>query len=404
VIERSFRRLTVADEDIRMLLEAILEYFGWLKATQEPRGSPRSEHYGQILIEFLIFSIHRDIAWNDMFRFDTFRAFRKYSGLKNTSSTIIGLSGYLHQKRRIPQPLEIPNYQVQLPDVYEQYLLDLEQTKEVSTGQLRASRRVLASFDQYLQNHQIDLSGLRIEHLDAFLAAFNKPFSTLTRKAYRYRLRGFLKYLYCERGVLRRDLAPLLVGPPVYSQSKPPTFLRPEEVKTLFASLKLNSPKEIRTYAMVYLAYTLGLRPVEISNISLDDISFQRAELTVRKRKTNNPTILPLPDKTLKAIAAYVLKVRPKSTYRELFLSALAPYKPVSSAVVTYHIAKAMKQAGLPSTSYWLRHSYAQHLLQIGRSIYEIKEMLGHENIRSTQRYLHIHTELMRKVLFNETL
>jgi len=63
-----------------------------------------------------------------------------------------------------------------------------------------------------------------------------------------------------------------------------------------------------------------------------------------------------------------------------------------------------MKKAGLCSTSYWLRHTYAQNLLQIGRSIYEIKEMMGHESIRSTQRYLHIHTELMRKVLFDETL
>jgi site-specific recombinase XerD len=42
--------------------------------------------------------------------------------------------------------------------------------------------------------------------------------------------------------------------------------------------------------------------------------------------------------------------------------------------------------------------------LQLGRSIYEIKEMLGHENIQSTQRYLHIHTALMRKVLFDEEL
>jgi len=51
-----------------------------------------------------------------------------------------------------------------------------------------------------------------------------------------------------------------------------------------------------------------------------------------------------------------------------------------------------------------LRHSYAQHLLHIGSTIYEIKEMMGHESIQSTQRYLHIHTEMMRKVLFDETL
>jgi site-specific recombinase XerD len=63
-----------------------------------------------------------------------------------------------------------------------------------------------------------------------------------------------------------------------------------------------------------------------------------------------------------------------------------------------------MKEAGLSSSAYWLRHTYAQNLLGMGRSIYEIKEMMGHENIQSTQRYLHVDIERMRKVLFNETL
>ncbi|NIM96668.1 MAG: site-specific integrase, partial [candidate division Zixibacteria bacterium] len=88
--------------------------------------------------------------------------------------------------------MEIPDYQVRLPDIYEQYLLYLEQTKELSNGHPRASRRVLASFDEYLKNHKIGLSALKIEHLDAFLAEFNKPFSTVTCKTYLYRLRGFL--------------------------------------------------------------------------------------------------------------------------------------------------------------------------------------------------------------------
>ena len=61
-----------------------------------------------------------------------------------------------------------------------------------------------------------------------------------------------------------------------------------------------------------------------------------------------------------------------------------------------------MKEAGLPCSGYWLRHTYAQKLLETGRSFYEVKEMLGHDNIESTMVYLHIHTQLMRKVLFNE--
>jgi len=56
------------------------------------------------------------------------------------------------------------------------------------------------------------------------------------------------------------------------------------------------------------------------------------------------------------------------------------------------------------SSAYWLRHTYAQNLLEAGVSIYEIKEMLGHDSIESTKKYLHIHIKLMRKVLFDETI
>lgn len=394
----------MADEEVRMLLEAILDYFLWLEAEEELTARRVSELYRQILIDFAVFSMHRDIAWRDMFSFETFREFRNYTRLKKTSHAIIGLSTYLHERGTIAKRLEIPNYQVQLPPIYEQYLSYLQQTKAPSKSNLGGVRRVLAPFHDYLEHHKIKLASLKIEQLDAFLAELNKPLASRTRRTYRYRLRGFLKYLYHERRFLRKDLAPLLVGPPQFAQSNPPKFLRRGEVERLFASLTLDTPTEIRTYAMVHLAYTLGLRPVEISKVTLDDISFQKAELTLRIRKTNNPAVLPVAETTLKAVAAYVLKARPASRYREVFLSAYKPHKPISPAVVIHYIAKAMGKAGLGATTYWLRHSYAQQLLHIGRSIYEIKEMMGHQSIQSTQRYLHIHTEMMRKVLFDETL
>ena len=113
---------------------------------------------------------------------------------------------------------------------------------------------------------------------------------------------------------------------------------------------------------------------------------------------------LPVPDQTIKAIALYVSKGRPKSPSRHLFLTHQFPYRPVSPSTVFGSILRAMKKAGLPSSAYWLRHTYAQNLLLIGRSVYELKEMMGHQDIRSTERYLHINAKLMRKVLFNEEL
>jgi len=394
----------VADEDVRMLLGAILDYFSRLNGAREDADSPESKHFSEVLIDFTIFSTQMGIGWNDMFTFETFREFRKYTRLKKTFHALCGLSADLHDKGAVAEPLTIPHYQVRLPDIYEAYLLYVRQTRELSRGSIGAIRRVLASLHQFLEGKGIALASLKIEHLDTFLKDFDKPFALHTRKGYRNHLRGFLKYLYFERQVLRADLAPLLVGPPDFGHSKPPKFLRRWEVERLLLSLTLETPTEIRTYAMVHLAYTLGLRPVEISSISLDDISFERAELRVPRRKTNQPAILPLPEKTLKAVAAYVLNARPASDLREVFLTAVKPYKPVSAPTVIHHIAKAIRKAGLSATTYWLRHSYAQHLLQIGRTIYEIKEMMGHQSIQSTQRYLHIHTDLMRKVIFDETL
>jgi integrase/recombinase XerD len=63
-----------------------------------------------------------------------------------------------------------------------------------------------------------------------------------------------------------------------------------------------------------------------------------------------------------------------------------------------------MRKAGFASSAYWLRHTYAQNLLEAGASLYEIKEMLGHDTIESTRQYLHIHISLMRKVLLDEPL
>jgi site-specific recombinase XerD len=394
----------VADEDTKMLLEGMLDYFAWLKAIKQPRASRANERYRQILVEFVIFSIDNDIAWNDMFTFETYRKFRTQSYFKKPSHALIGLSRHLYDKGAILKPLTMSKYQVRLPPIYEQYLRYLKQTKAPSKSTLGSVRRVLVPFHGYLKHHKIDLAALKIEHLDAFLAELNKPFLSRTRRTYRYHLRGFLKYLYYERRLLRKDLAPLLKGPPEFAQANPPKFLRRGEVERLFASLTVDTPTEIRTYAMVHLACTLGLRPVEISKVTLDDISFQKAELTIRTRKTNNPAILPMAETALKAVAAYVLNSRPISRHREVFLTAVEPHTPISPHTVIHHIAKAMRKAGLRATTYWLRHSYAQQLLHIGRSIYEIKEMMGHQNIQSTQRYLHIDTEMMRKVIFDETL
>ena len=155
---------------------------------------------------------------------------------------------------------------------------------------------------------------------------------------------------------------------------------------------------------MVHLAFFLGLRPSEISGLTLDDISFSKSQLTLKNRKNNRPLQLPIPENTLKAITAYIVGARPQSQHRTLFLLLTPPYSLMNPNLVGYYLTGALHSAGIVGTAYWLRHTYAQNLLEAGAKIFEIKEMLGHDSIESTGKYLSIHTVLMRKVLFDESV
>ena len=298
----------------------------------------------------------------------------------------------------------IENVQGHLGKTIQDYLIYQHKTHQTSYRQSRQIRTVLTALNAFVERHHITLDTLTIESLDAFLSEYLSNYTESTCANYRSCLRGFLNYLFHERKLISTNLAPLIVGAPRFSKAKPPYFLRPHELKRLFAGLKLSSASDLRTSAMVHLAYSLGLRPLEISLLRLDDIFFKAAELCIRNRKNDRPVRLPIPEKTLKAIAAYLVGGRPKSNHRYLFLTLYPPFGPMSQNTVSQAIKSCLGKAGIPYSAYGLRHTYAQNLLEAGLSLYEIKEMMGHDSIESTKKYLHVHIKLMREVLFDESL
>jgi integrase/recombinase XerD len=289
-----------------------------------------------------------------------------------------------------------------IPEVFEQYL-DYYSVQVRRMHSVYCMRQILSGLNLYLQKSNIALCKISIQQIDQFLALYNKNYATATCRVNRSYLREFLKYFY-RNGYIKKNLAPLVKSPPEFARSKPPKFLRAKEIQKLFGSLDLAVPKDLRTYATMHLVYYLGLRPREVSLITLDDISFRQKEIFVRSRKNYSPAHLPLPDDTIKAITAYIVGGRPKSKHRTLFLQLVPPHNPVKKNDITHYIRDCMQKNNLSATTYWLRHSYAQNLLESGASIYEIKDMMGHSSIDSTHRYLSIHINLMREIILDETL
>ena len=385
-------------QNTKDLSQAVDAYLNWMASKQYSRHTIK---YCQWILKHCVeFANTSSITPTELFTCEALKAFESASQLKSIKLfPIRGLARYLYENNQLEAPMK--TLPVRLPDTYEQYLAHYEDTRNVDHTTIRRCRNVFSALHQHFGNG--DLSTLTIEQIDAFLKHHNLGYSPASQRHHRSCVRGLLQYLYCQK-ILRRDLATLLTGTPLYAQAKPPRFLRPEEVEHLFSSLRWDSSKDVRCNAMIYSAYTLGLRPKEISLISLDDIAFARKEIIIPNRKNTVDLRLPLPEEALKAIVVYITHVRPQSDHRTLFVNFNAPYLPVSRYTVSYDISTALHKAGISESAYCLRHTYAQNLLETGASIFQIKEMLGHDRIQTTRRYIHVHTQLMRNRLFNETL
>jgi site-specific recombinase XerD len=381
---------------MKKLKQALDDYILWMISSGY--ADKTIENYQQVLEDFVHFVADHKIHWDNGFSSENLEQFHQIT--KRQLTAVRGLCRYLVRQKRIKSPIEKQKHL--LADVYEAYLHYYATARQVNNRRIKSIRRVLVALQDYLENKKIKLTVLTIEHLDAFFAEFNCGFSPATCKVYRSIIRGFLSYLYHQRQILKRHLAPLVVGAPMFAKAKPPTFLRSNELKSMFDSIDLCSQSGLRTYAMLQLAYTLGLRPIEICQITLDNISFRKAELNIDWRKCHNPLKLPVAEVTIKAIAAYIIGARPQTALRTMFLSFSPPHGPITPTTVHYYFKTAMQNINPAASVYWLRHTYAQNLLQAGVSLFEIKELLGHDSIESTRKYLLIHIELMRKVLFDE--
>jgi len=374
-------------------------YLKWMAS--QYYSSHTIRFYQSILKHWVVFANAAGMGFNDVFKYEKLKAFQRDSQLKHLSlAPITGLSQYLYENHQLIKPVRKPTEA--LPEIYEEYLAHYKETRNVAQERVRTCRRVFSGLHRYLHNDH--LNTLTIQEIDSFLNHYNAGYNPKTHCTHRSCLRGFLQYLYFQRNIIGKDLSTLLSGPPLYAQTKPPRFLRPKELDRLFSSLSWERPRDIRCNAMLYLAYTLGLRPKEISLLTLDDISFAKKEIRLPNRKNTVPLHLPFPDEALKAVIAYVKHARPQIKHRALFINLRAPYRPTRPAIVSRDISACLHNAGISESAYCLRHTYAQNLLETGASIFQVKEMLGHDRIQTTQHYIHIHTQLMRKRLFHEAL
>jgi integrase/recombinase XerC len=250
------------------------------------------------------------------------------------------------------------------------------------------------------RDRPVVISAITPEHVRRFFARlcerYRAPASASSLVA---ALRGYFRFR-ATAGDSVQGLLSVLSYPANWQHASLPKTLADEEIKRLLNSLDWPGPSMRRSAAIVRCAVDLGLRSGEIAALGLDDVDWRAGTVTLRKTKSRREQVLPLPEPTGRAIAAYLKYERPKTSHRGVFVRRMAPRDALIGAdLVRKTIRQAYQRAGLPYTrSHLLRHTIARRLLAGGSSLKEVADVLRHRSLNTTLIYAKLDSRNLRAV------
>jgi site-specific recombinase XerD len=145
----------------------------------------------------------------------------------------------------------------------------------------------------------------------------------------------------------------------------------------------------------------LGLRGGEVAAMTLDDLDWERGEISVHG-KGQRVARLPLPADVGTALVEYLRQDRPACSTRRVFVRIRAPRRGfISPSAICCIVRRALERTGLTPQfkgAHLLRHSLATDLLRRGASLVEIGQLLRHSQPDTTQIYAKVDIKALRAI------
>ncbi len=276
---------------------------------------------------------------------------------------------------------------MELMDAYERYLVEV---KGASSNTVTSYLQDVRHFRQWLELESSEgLDQARESQIQQYLTELqDQGRSNATQSHVLASLRNFYCYLM-QQGLCRDNPASRLK---VVRQDRPvPQILTAEEVTALLSQPSREDAKGIRDKAMLELIYATGLRVSELVGLDLEDVHLSQGTICCYGIKGSR--VLPICSNAKGALRMYLEQVRPQLARPEehaLFLNVNG--RRISRQGFWKLLKSYQQQANIKKevTPHTLRHSFAVHLLEKGTDLLDLKERMGHRDICSTQRYVHL--------------
>lgn len=277
-----------------------------------------------------------------------------------------------------------------MPDNLKEYENYLKFEKNYSMNTINS---YLSDIKEYQEFKKGDILSSTKEDILAYLKTIkNLESTTISHKI--SSLKSFFKY-YQKREKIKVNPLTNIKSPKI--AKKLPTYLTLEEVSKLL-DVEIKSPYDARNKAILELLYSSGIRISELCNMQTSN--YNSYECIIRLiGKGSKERIIPLGDYAISVLEDYINNYRPKinkKNINSIFINNRGDA--VSRQFIFKVIKKECLKKGIRKnvSPHTLRHTFATHLLQNGADLRIIQELLGHENISTTQIYTHVSNQELK--------
>lgn len=287
-----------------------------------------------------------------------------------------------------------------MQEIFNRYINHLQAERNVSPYTIRNYKADLLDFFRFLNEKKVatldEVNRQVLRDYLGHLVGRGIVKGSIARKL--SAIRSFYRYLMREK---------LITANPIERISSPkldkrlPSFLTLNEVKQLLEAPDPSTPQGLRDRALLELLYASGLRVSELTSLELGQINLDSNEIRVWGKGSKERVVL-MGEPAAEALRNYFEQGRPKlltaKRNNAIFLTRYGQRLPARSVqkILEHYTAKAgLKKRVHPHT---LRHTFATHMLDGGADLRVVQELLGHEQLSSTQIYTHVTKKQARKV------
>ena len=294
---------------------------------------------------------------------------------------------------------ELNNVGIVDKNIIRRYIQYLRLERSYTPNTLDAYIKDLQKLLNFYADEGIDFRKVTLEQLDLFASTL-RDLGIQPRSIARILsgVRSFYRFLTLEKEI-PTDPTELLESPQIGQHL--PEVLTVEEIDRIEEAIDVSLPEGVRDRAIVEMLYSCGLRVSELCSLKMSDLYVKEEFMRVHG-KGRKERLVPIGSRALGELQKWFevrQGIRIKQGEEDFVFLSTRRGSHLSRITLFVYIKDYAQKAGIQKkiSPHTFRHSFATHLLEGGANLRAIQAMLGHENISTTEIYMHVDTSHLRQ-------